>query len=183
MEGEQTEGEWQRVHPSKAPTQEGQSSARLLHSFRLSKQALADTRCKAGPQLLPPPSPAAPSPSTARTLSPASSEPATVPTIFSQGILGRGAGGGCYGCSPHCTAGKLRQGPLSRAQRVQGRSFCLLLHPGLRGTRDWQEAVTVTLPRRTQRSPQLSSPLKSGFKLDFTVTSPQVTGCSGCCFN
>lgn len=85
--------------------------------------------------------------------------------------------------SPHCTSEKLRQEPLSEAPRAAGRSFCLLLHPGLRATRDPQGAVTVTLSRRTQRSSQLSSPLKSGFKLDFTVTSPQVTGCSGCCFN
>lgn len=113
---EQREGEWKGVHPSKAPTQEGKSSAQLLRSFTLSKPALADRRCKAGPQLPPTPSPAAPAPSTARTLSSACPEPATAPATFSQGIPGGVCwGGGCYGPSPHCTAGKLRQGPLSRA--------------------------------------------------------------------
>lgn len=90
---EQREGEWKGVHPSKAPTQEGKSSAQLLRSFTLSKPALADRRCKAGPQLPPTPSPAAPAPSTARTLSSACPEPATAPATFSQGI----PGGVCWG--------------------------------------------------------------------------------------
>lgn len=90
MGEEQREGEWKGVHPSKAPAQEGKSSAQLLRSFTLSKPALADRRCKAGLQLPPAPSPAAPAPSTARTLSSACPEPATAPATFSQGIPGWG---------------------------------------------------------------------------------------------
>lgn len=42
--GEQREGGWKGLHPSKAPTQKGKCSAQLLRSFTLSKQALAERR-------------------------------------------------------------------------------------------------------------------------------------------
>ena len=86
MEGKQREGEQKGVHPSTAPTQEGKSSAQLLRSFTPLKQALAESRREAGLQLPPSPSPAAPAPSAAGTLSPAYPEPATAPACLSQGV-------------------------------------------------------------------------------------------------